>query len=73
MSAKPKTYERFSLARRIEHWILVLSFVTLAGTGLPQKYPNSPISVFIVRALGGVENLYDIHHFMSVFVLQYPL
>src|SRR6185503_4480443 len=69
MSAKPKAYERFPLARRIEHWILVLSFVTLAGIGLPQKYSNSPVSVFIVRALGGVENLYDIHHFMSVIVM----
>lgn len=69
MSAKPKTYERFPLARRIEHWVLVLTFVILAATGLPQKYPNSPISIFIVRALGGVENLYDIHHFMSVIVM----
>ena len=69
MSARPKSYERFPLSRRIEHWLLVLSFVTLAGTGLPQKYPNSPVSISIVRALRGVENLYDIHHFMSVIVM----
>ncbi|HET9905310.1 MAG TPA: cytochrome b/b6 domain-containing protein [Anaerolineales bacterium] len=69
MSTKKKLYERFPISRRIEHWILVLSFITLAGTGLPQKYPNSPVSVAIVRALGGVENLYDIHHFMSVIVM----
>ena len=32
-------------------------------------FPNSPISVFIVQALGGIENLYKIHHGMSVIVM----
>ena len=37
----PRTYERFPLARRIEHWIMFLSFTTLALTGLPQKFSTS--------------------------------
>ena len=63
MSSQPRTYLRFPLARRIEHIGLMLSFITLAATGLPQKDPSSKISVFIVQALGGIENLRSIHHF----------
>jgi len=69
MSEKPKTYIRFSLSRRIEHFTLLSTFIILAATGLPQKYPNSPISVFTVQLLGGIENLYKIHHYMTVIVM----
>ncbi len=69
MSSQPRTYIRFPLSRRIEHIFLMVSFITLASTGLPQKYPNSPVSVFIVQALGGIENLRSIHHFMSTLVM----
>ena len=69
MSSQPRTYLRFPLSRRIEHIGLMLSFVTLASTGLPQKYPSSKISLFILQALGGIENLRSIHHFMSILVM----
>ena len=69
MTGKTKTYLRFPLARRIEHIVLLSTFIVLAGTGLPQKYPDSPISQFILRSLGGIENLYDIHHFTSAIVM----
>ena len=69
MSNQPRTYIRFPLSRRIEHIFLMISFITLASTGLPQKYPTSPISVFIVQALGGIENLRSIHHSTSILVM----
>lgn len=69
MSEKAQTYVRFSLARRIEHITLLTTFIILAATGLPQKYPTSPISVFVVQSLGGIENLYDIHHYATVIVM----
>jgi formate dehydrogenase gamma subunit len=69
MSKQPRTYIRFPLSRRLEHIGLMLSFIILATTGLPQKYPSSDISLFIVRVLGGVENLRNIHHFTSVLVM----
>jgi cytochrome b subunit of formate dehydrogenase len=69
MSEKTKTYARFPLPRRIEHITLLSTFIILAATGLPQKYPNSPISVFIVQSLGGIEKLYDIHHGATVIVM----
>ncbi len=69
MSPKSRTYVRFSLSRRLEHIGLMLSFIILASTGLPQKYPSSSISGFIVQTLGGVENLRAIHHYTSLLVM----
>ena len=64
-----RTYERFPLARRIEHWVMMLSFTTLALTGLPQKFPASPISIFFVNILGGIEALRTVHHFAAIVMM----
>ena len=64
-----RTYERFSLPRRIEHWVMMLSFVTLGLTGLPQKFPSSPISIAFVGLLGGVETLRSIHHVAAIVMM----
>ena len=62
MSKNTTTYQRFPLARRIEHLIMLLSFGLLGLTGLPQKYPLADISVWFVNLLGGIENLRAVHH-----------
>ena len=54
MSNPQKTYNRFSIAQRIEHFVLILSFTTLALTGIPQKFAQAGISEFIIAALGGL-------------------
>ncbi len=64
-----RTYERFPLARRIEHWAMMLSFVTLALTGLPQKFSSASLSIAFVYALGGIENLRRIHHFAALVMM----
>jgi formate dehydrogenase gamma subunit len=64
-----RTYERFPLARRIEHWTMMLSFVTLGLTGLPQKFPSSNIAIGFVDLLGGIENLRTIHHFAAIVMM----
>ncbi|HEY3474111.1 MAG TPA: cytochrome b/b6 domain-containing protein [Anaerolineales bacterium] len=64
-----RTYERFSLPRRIEHWVMMLSFVTLGLTGLPQKFPSSPLSIAFVGILGGVETLRTIHHIAAIVMM----
>ncbi len=55
-------YLRFTLAQRIEHFVMMLSFATLALTGLPQKFPLASISRWIVGVLGGIETTRLIHH-----------
>ena len=69
MSKDTNTYQRFPLARRIEHIIMLLSFGMLGLTGLPQKYPLADISVWFVDLLGGIENLRAIHHFSATVMM----
>jgi cytochrome b subunit of formate dehydrogenase len=47
-------FERLTLVQRIQHWVLIASFVTLIITGFPVLFPLSPISRGVVMALGGV-------------------
>jgi cytochrome b subunit of formate dehydrogenase len=53
---------RFSIFERVEHFVLVLSFTTLAVTGLPQKYALFPFSQAVIGFLGGIETTRIIHH-----------
>ncbi len=68
-NATVRTYERFPLARRIEHWVMMLSFTTLAITGLPQRFSSSTISIAFVGMLGGIETLRTIHHIAAIVMM----
>jgi len=69
MSAKANSYQRFPLARRIEHLAMLLSFTTLALTGLPQKFPTASLSVAFVNLIGGIESLRVIHHTAAIVMM----
>lgn len=69
MNTVTQTYLRFPLARRIEHWVMMLSFVTLALTGIPQKFATSNISASVIQALGGIEVLRTIHHTAAIVLI----
>ena len=70
MSEKTSSYQRFPLARRIEHLVMLLSFGMLATTGLPQKYPLAKFSVWIVDLFGGIDRMRVVHHvFATVLML----
>lgn len=64
-----RMYERFPLARRIEHLVMLLSFTTLGLTGLPQRFASAPISIAFVNILGGIETLRSIHHFAAIVMM----
>ena len=57
-----RNYVRFTFADRVQHLLLLLSFTTLAITGLAQKFALSPVSLFIIRLWGSVDNLRLTHH-----------
>lgn len=69
MSKSTNSYQRFPLARRIEHLVMLLTFTTLALTGLPQKFSAAKISVAFVGLLGGIENLRTIHHVAAIILM----
>ena len=62
-------YTRFSLLQRVQHFIFLISFSILGFTGLPQKYPGSPISLSIFEMLGGIEKTRLIHHYSAVVMI----
>lgn len=65
MSEKEQ-YLRFSLPRRVEHWVNVISFSTLALTGLAQKYSSFPLSVWFIKFMGSIESVRVIHRVAAV-------
>lgn len=62
---KQQQYPRFRVGARIEHGILLVSFTTLAVTGLPQKYVHAPISLNLIDMLGGIEQVRMIHRYAA--------
>ena len=64
-----RTYVRFSLAQRVEHVLMLLSFTTLGLTGLPQRFASHPVSLWFINTIGGVENLRAIHHTAAIVMM----
>ena len=60
---------RFRLPERIEHWVLVASFFTLALTGLAQKYASVGLAKSLIALLGGIENVRRIHHLAAIVMM----
>lgn len=68
-TARPRSVLRFTLAQRIAHLLLVLSFTVLGITGLAQKFPLNGFSVFFIRLAGGIDNARAIHHFAATVLM----
>jgi formate dehydrogenase gamma subunit len=60
---------RFRLIERIEHWVLVASFFTLAVTGLAQKFASVGLARSLITLLGGIENARRIHHLAAIVMM----
>ena len=66
--APGRTYERFTRADRIQHAVMVVSFLVLAVTGLPQKFIflNNRFLDSVIEALGGIETVRVIHRLAAL-------
>jgi cytochrome b subunit of formate dehydrogenase len=86
MAEPEKIYPRFTLAQRLEHWVMAVSFTMLCLTGLPQSYSLTTWGDWIIGTLGGIETVRIIHrvsalvfmlvllyHFIAVFYRVYVL
>ena len=69
MNTVTKAYLRFPIARRIEHWVMMLSFTLLGLTGLPQRFPEAGISQAILGVLGGIQGVRTIHHTSAIVMM----
>lgn len=69
MNKVTQAYMRFPLARRIEHWVMMLSFTILGFTGLSQRFPDAALSKAVLNGLGGIESLRTIHHIAAIVMM----
>ena len=53
-----RTVERMNVRERVQHWLILTSFIALAITGFALKYPDSPLAWM----LGSSESLRRIGH-----------
>jgi cytochrome b subunit of formate dehydrogenase len=67
--ASARSYERFTLSERIEHAGVVLAFVILAVTGLPQKFIEAGWAETMIQLMGGIELTRQIHHIAAIVLL----
>lgn len=66
MATQSQTYARFTVAQRLEHWVMTLSFVMLMATGLPQRYALTAWAETVIDLLGGIEAVRIIHRVAAV-------
>ncbi len=52
---------RFSKKQRIEHFVVMTTFVLLALTGFPQKFYEAGASRFLVKLFGGLDGARLVH------------
>jgi formate dehydrogenase gamma subunit len=64
-----RTFKRFTLAQRWEHAVLVLTFLILLLTGLPQKYRAASWSQQILSTPERLEFIQNIHHIAAVVLI----
>ncbi len=66
-----RSFNRFNLAQRVEHILLIASFMTLVITGLPQKFAGAGVSEWMITVLGGIEAVRIIHRIAAtIFILE---
>ncbi|MGE5244286.1 MAG: formate dehydrogenase subunit gamma [Betaproteobacteria bacterium] len=52
---------RFSVRQRFEHWTVMILFLLLCATGLPQKYFDQAWAAWLLAVFGGVDAARWIH------------
>jgi len=59
-------YKRFSTAQRVSHLVMLVSFFTLAITGMTLKFSYTLWAQFISRMLGGFDTMGTLHRLGAV-------
>ncbi len=62
-------FRRFTLNQRIEHIIFFTTFILLAYTGFPLKFPDEWWSRWMIASVGGFDNRTLIHHISGLLMI----
>lgn len=71
--AAPEYFVRFNIVERVQHFFLMISFVMLVTTGLPQKFSTTPWAEWIVLHLGGIDTTRALHRIFAVIMITVAL
>ncbi len=66
-------FKRFTLNQRIQHIIFFASFILLAYTGFPLKFPDEWWSQWMIASVGGFDNRTFIHHYSGLVMIGVSL
>ena len=64
-----RLFVRFSRGQCLEHQILIVSFTTLALTGLLQRYSQFFWVGVVINLLGGIDTMRVIHHLAAIVLI----
>jgi formate dehydrogenase subunit gamma len=71
MSAQAEKILRFTRRYIVNHWLMLITFIGLVITGMPQKFAAEAWAKGIVLIIGGVERVRFIHHLLgTIMALQ---
>ena len=62
---------RFTRAQRLTHLFVIISFLSLAATGMTLKFSSTPWANWLADALGGVRGAGNIHRIAAVITFGY--
>jgi formate dehydrogenase gamma subunit len=62
-------FKRFTLNQRIQHIIFFTTFILLAYTGFPLKFPDEWWAKWMIASVGGFDNRTLIHHYSGLLMI----
>src|SRR3989304_2807541 len=62
----PEEFVRFSPLQRVEHLLVMIFFIVLVITGLPQGFFETSWAVWIIMSLGGIDMTRFIHRLFGI-------
>jgi cytochrome b subunit of formate dehydrogenase len=68
-TSETRKYTRFDPLQRVQHIVFLVSFTVLGLTGLTQKYPLAPFSLWYFNLVGGVEISRLIHRTSAIVMM----
>lgn len=64
--APGETVVRFSANQRLQHVVVMVAFIALVVTGLPQRFPDHAWSVWFLQNAGGIYTVRFIHRSFGI-------
>lgn len=71
MTPRQPTIRRFTARHIANHWVMIITFIGLVITGMPQKFADHGWAKGVVLIFGGVERVRFVHHLLgTIMALQ---